>query len=514
MKMRNNNEYQELINKARNNHLKLFKSSYKEIRDIYKDASKELKIKYVGTKKRSLTERFAKDYMKAVDNQLKEMRTQIFLSDKKFIKKATELANQIQLSFFNMIGKKYGMDIDRTFRTVLSRVPEEAVAEIMNGLMYHDNKGLSERIWIDAELMKKDIAYMLQKAIAEKKSVEEFAKDIQMYVNPDARITWEWNKVYPGVGKRKIEYNAQRLARTSINHAFFLSNVRSSEINPFVEAMHWELSSSHYSRQVLPFGEDECDVYANHDEGLGKGNFPIDKTPLPHPQCLCSQWPVIPDMEEIGTELRKWLDGESNPTLDAWYKEFGKEFAGGGKQDGNPYAFRKRESASDWLKRQSRDMQMSFLGGKKKWYLYNAGVLQEKDFLKPWKELKNDKNSAIIVLERILTDGLKWKKGKLEQHVNKRIRKGHIPENWTKKEYQSRIMEIMQNKSSDVFLYYNEGFNQKYFIFGDKEWISIIGENGVIDTAYPPDKGYNYYLNKQLTGIKFMSTIEELYKND
>ncbi|KGG81073.1 hypothetical protein Y919_02595 [Caloranaerobacter azorensis H53214] len=513
--MRNNSEYQELINKARNNHLRLYESSYKEIRDIYKDVSKEFDIKYIQAKRGSLTERFAKDYMKVVNKQLKKMIIQIFLSDKKFIKKAAEYANEIQLSFFNILGQKYGMDIDRTFRTVLSRVPEEAVAEIMNGLMYHDNKGLSERIWIDAELMKKDIGYMLQKAIVEKKSVEEFAKDIQVYVNPDARITWEWNKVYPGVGKRKIEYNAQRLARTSINHAFFLSNVRSSMKNPFVEAMHWELSASHMVRQVIPFGEDECDIYANHDEGLGKGNFPIDKIPLPHPQCLCSQWPVIPkSIEEIGNEIRKWLDGESNSTLDSWYNEFGKEFAGLGKQNGTPYAFRKKESISNWLERQSRDIQISFLGGKKKWYLYNAGVLNEKDFSKPWKELKNDRNSAIIVVQRTLTDGFKWKKGKLEKHVNKRKKKGHIPSVWTEKDYQNRIMEIIQNKSSDVFLYYNKGFDQKYFVFGDKEWIAIIGENGIIDTAFPPDKGYDYYLNEQLTGINYMSTIEELYKND
>ena len=42
---------------------------------------------------------------------------------------------------------------------------------------------------------------------------------------------------------------------------------------------------------------------------------------------MCSTVPVIPmDLEDIGTELRSWNDGEYNPKLDKWFNEYGEDF--------------------------------------------------------------------------------------------------------------------------------------------------------------------------------------------
>ena len=66
--------------------------------------------------------------------------------------------------------------------------------------------------------------------------------------------------------------------------------------------------------QVIPFGPDECDEYAEHDEGLGLGNFKPEEIPVPHPQCLCAQWAVIPDsLEDIGARIGAWASGEPQP---------------------------------------------------------------------------------------------------------------------------------------------------------------------------------------------------------
>ena len=117
-----------------------------------------------------------------------------------------------------------------------------------------------------------------------------------------------------------IEYNCQRLARTSINHAYFLALKQSAALDPFCKAIHWELSDEHFTRQVLPFGVDICDEYATHDEGLGVGNWPIDGVPLPHAQCLCAQWAETPEsLEECGARLRKWLDGGEDRELESAY---------------------------------------------------------------------------------------------------------------------------------------------------------------------------------------------------
>ena len=92
--------------------------------------------------------------------------------------------------------------------------------------------------------------------------------------------------------------------------------------NPYVEAMHWNLSSQHYERQVKHFGEDECDDYANqNDYELGTGNFPKNKVPIPHPQCLCYTTCVITkSLDDIGRELGQWIRGKDIDYLNKWLK--------------------------------------------------------------------------------------------------------------------------------------------------------------------------------------------------
>jgi len=91
--------------------------------------------------------------------------------------------------------------------------------------------------------------------------------------------------------------------------------------------MHWQLSPSHYERQVARFGEDVCDTYASHDEGLGRGNWPIRKVPMPRTQCLCAMWQVVPPIRDVADRLSRWVDGGEDAELEkafgAWKAERG-----------------------------------------------------------------------------------------------------------------------------------------------------------------------------------------------
>jgi len=105
----------------------------------------------------------------------------------------------------------------------------------------------------------------------------------------------------------------------------------------------------------------------------------------------------------------------------------------------------------------------------------------------------------------MLTNGPKWKSDKLlQKHVNKRIKKGHIPENWTAADYNNKIKQVLQSDNLEVYKYTHneftgEAFDQAYKIYGDGEWIVMVGENGIMETAFPPDLingGYSGYLEK------------------
>ena len=82
------------------------------------------------------------------------------------------------------------------------------------------------------------------------------------------------------------------------------------------------MSDAHYERQVEPWGEDECDEYARHEEGLGRGNFPIDRLPRPHPNCLCIQWEVLPEPEEAVERFKAWMNGAEDPALETGFAKW------------------------------------------------------------------------------------------------------------------------------------------------------------------------------------------------
>ena len=100
-----------------------------------------------------------------------------------------------------------------------------------------------------------------------------------------------------------------------------MAEISAARENPYAEFMHWELSSFHIIYDI-------CDEHADHDEGLGRGNFPIEAAPLPHPFCTCLWYTdCTRSLDEIARELYRWGQGESVPRLDAafgyWREENG-----------------------------------------------------------------------------------------------------------------------------------------------------------------------------------------------
>lgn len=310
-------DYLPLFRKARREHLGNIARVSKEIKELYREAAADLAARAAASREGSLSERWASEYARSLEQRVKELEAGLYDVTLQGLKRSAELPASAMGQWWEMVG-------GQSFRDVFATTPDSVLAGIIEGGFYKDNKGLSERIWRVADSFEKDIGYIVNRGIAEKKSALELARDLEQYVKPPAKRDFDWGKVYPNLSGKKVDFNAQRLARTSINHAYHLDNVKVCTENPFVESMHWDLSNAHEERQVIPFGPDECDEYAEHDEGLGMGNFKPDELPCPHPQCLCAQWPVIPqDLEDIGRQIGAWASGEPDERLDEWYDKYG-----------------------------------------------------------------------------------------------------------------------------------------------------------------------------------------------
>lgn len=196
-------------------------------------------------------------------------------------------------------------------------VPQDIVALLASGKLYSDGWTLSKAIWGESQQKAQEIDRIVAAGVAANKSAFDIAKDLETYVNPSVAKPWDWSKVYPGVHK-KVDYNAQRLARTMVSHAYQQSLERVCKKNPFVTGYRWRASHSVRTCEL-------CRERSDTDHhGLGVGVYPKGELPLDHPNGRCTFLTVMSDdLEGISNRLADWANGGDDPTLNEWFKDMG-----------------------------------------------------------------------------------------------------------------------------------------------------------------------------------------------
>lgn len=264
------NEYEKIAKEIRKRVSRLTLQQQRELLQLYDDVIKELAEKASKSKSKSLTERWVKDYLKELEKAKKELSKDIFYETHGAIGRAAKLGIETIERIMTMIFSKAGIDPGDHFTTMFSQVQDKVIKDIISGNLYKDNKTLSSRIWNYGEEFEKDIQYTINRAMLEKKSAIELAKDLEKYVKDPAKRDSTWGSCYPHLRNKRVDYNAMRLARTSINHAYQTASIQSSNMNPFVEGIEW--------RSAMQHGR-TCEVCM---ERHGKV-YPKDDTPLDHP---------------------------------------------------------------------------------------------------------------------------------------------------------------------------------------------------------------------------------------
>lgn len=264
------NEYEAIVKKIRKEVSKLTLKQQQEILKLYEDAIKELSRKASKSKAKSLTKRWTLDYKKQIEAIEKGLRQELNKVISEGIEKAAELGTEPEQLVMRQIFQLIEIDPGDHFTTMFSQVKDNIVKDIISGNLYKDNRSLSSRIWTYGQEFKKDIQYTINQAILEKKSAIELAKDLEQFVKEPAKRETTWGKVYPNLKNKKVDYNAMRLARTSINHAYQTSTIQSSNMNPFVEGIEW--------RSALIHGR-TCDICRERHGRV----YPVKSVPLDHP---------------------------------------------------------------------------------------------------------------------------------------------------------------------------------------------------------------------------------------
>lgn len=286
----------------------------KQIRALYTRAYKEVTEKIKSLEgKQNISSILGKQ-------QLIELR-------KKIVKEQKKISDQIKED----IKKQQGEIIEKTLKETITKplkdfgieigeefssVRGEIISSIASGKVYEGDWTLSKALWKDIQKKQSDINKVIAQGVAENKGSYEIAKDLEKYVDPEAKKEWEWSKVYPGTNK-KIDYNAQRLARTMVSHAYQQSIIVSTEGNPFVKGIRW-LATNNHERTC-----DLCKKRAKENKyGLGPGIYPPDKLPMDHPNGLCIYEIVQESLQEVSKQLSDWAFGKPNEKLDNWFNMF------------------------------------------------------------------------------------------------------------------------------------------------------------------------------------------------
>lgn len=197
-----------------------------------------------------------------------------------------------------------------------SSVPTDIMRNIITGQIYEGGWSLSKSIWSDNEDTLSKAYQVVAGGIAENKSVHDIAKDLEQFVSPSAKKPWNYTfesvdkvtgekktyRVYP----KKVDYNAQRLARTLSQHAYQQTMVAVNKDNPFVQKIKWHSTGSRV-----------CPICKARDGKV----YPKDQVPMDHPNGMCILEPVYD--KDVNQRLADWVNGKEDPSIQNYAQKLG-----------------------------------------------------------------------------------------------------------------------------------------------------------------------------------------------
>lgn len=294
---------------------KLTVAQERHIRKLYREALAEVQEWSKRLEGRdNISSILRRQYLDRMEKELTEAMEHIGSDTEKLIRSNISMTATAVVKDANRMLNNMGIGLS----TAYSFVPADVVQAITMGKIYDGDWTLSKAIWSNTKKSQQDIHDIIAKGVLENKSSYDIAKELEKYVNPTAAKPWDWGKIYPGTAK-KVDYNAQRLARTLVSHAYQQSFVRTTKDNPFFEGYRWLISG----HDVCPI----CTDYAYDDHTGGKlpeGVFYKDELPMDHPNGRCT-FSVYTEhsTDDIVDSLLDWAHGKTNPDLDNFARSLG-----------------------------------------------------------------------------------------------------------------------------------------------------------------------------------------------
>ena len=127
---------------------------------------------------------------------------------------------------------------------------------------------------------------------------------------------------------------------------------------------------------------------------------------------------------------------------------------------------------------------------------------------------------ASSINKRLLSDALNavrearneviWKPNKGLSHLIKRIRLGHLPAKATLTDYERIIGEVLNSGKAKLYLfsYKSKAYPTLMAEVSGEYWLVMIGLDGVMETAFPPDDPEDYLADPAFIYVGVMEEME------
>lgn len=310
--MSNKDDYFASLHRAQySSLLRLTMEQEAAILNAYVEAGDSLRRKFSNAKNNTATKAYLKEYM-----------ARIYKDTEKIVYEYGLQGAQVQLEYqqdiLEAIMDFANLDyrgVNTSLSSMIGSMARENLNRIIKGGIYSDNKGLSSRIWSAAKHSGNCIQNVLNAGLAQNMGSVELSKLLKDYVNPDARKKWTRDKIRDKLGpgysawNNSLEYNALRLARTTISHMSTLATKQAKEVNPYAEKAKWH--------SVHAIGR-TCDLCTERDGQI----YTMKQLPFDHPNGLCYTTVYFDkSLDDMADELKDWAEGNDNTRLDNWWAD-------------------------------------------------------------------------------------------------------------------------------------------------------------------------------------------------
>ena len=285
----------------------LTKKQQQEIISVYSKAYKdtiEKGLKKAGNDPKKI-DKLTKAYATQIYNELNDL---VVKYNSQISKEIVQAQADIINAFLDTDDKKFMAQVNK----LVDITNRKTIQQMIQGNIYNDSKGLSKRLWSITNRSGDKLSTAINSCIAQGMGAAEMTQNLKEFAM-GGHHTWSRNKIREKLGDgyaRKygsggLDYEALRLARTTLTHQAQISVINSSKVNPYMDAVIWH--SDHQAGRTCQ----QCIDRDGTKYYLNKGSVPLD-----HPNGMCWLEPAYSmTPEEMAKDMKAWAAGEKNSGL-------------------------------------------------------------------------------------------------------------------------------------------------------------------------------------------------------